>query len=541
MRLQNLKAQFALLLGVIVLAAGAMALAGALVIRSELLDERVHALHIMLDAAHALVVAEAARSSDDPALAQRRALRLLAQMRFGKGGYVTVFDRHYTLLANAARPQMVGRDVRMNRTPDGVFQFQRLAAVAAAGGKGVVRFSWYRPGGHLPEPKIATARAYAPWGWVLSSGDYIDDINARFWGALRTFLLLALLVGAAVFVAVMLIMRSLRRSLGAEPAALAQRVQCMAAGDFAAFARGTARDGSVLASLHDMRGRVGGVLGQVHAASAVVGDAAAQIAQGNNELSQRTQEQAGNLDQTARSLKQFAVALEDTARHAVAAEQLATSARNIAQQGATRSNEASAAVAAIAESSVRIAAFVTQIDEIAAQTNLLALNAAIEAARAGEHGRGFAVVANEVRALAQRSADAAQQVNALIGESNQRVEQGVALTQEVGMAMETIASGISEAAARVAQIAAAAQVQSGEIGNVSSAVQRLDEMTQQNAAQVEEAAAASQALHDQASTLRQQVAYFRIETDAIHAEAAAEDRLTPGVSSSSAPPHLCHG
>jgi methyl-accepting chemotaxis protein len=241
-----------------------------------------------------------------------------------------------------------------------------------------------------------------------------------------------------------------------------------------------------------------------------VQSAAEEIARGNTDLSQRTEQQAASLEETASSMEQMTSSVKQTADNAGQANQLAVAARQQAEKGGAIVGSAVTAMRQINTSSKKIADIIGVIDEIAFQTNLLALNAAVEAARAGEQGRGFAVVASEVRNLAGRSATAAKEIKGLIQDSVTKVEEGSALVDESGKALEDIVASVKKVTDIVSEIAGASAEQSSGIEQVGKAVNQMDEVTQQNAALVEEAAAASQSIVEQATALNELVAQYQV-------------------------------
>ena len=256
------------------------------------------------------------------------------------------------------------------------------------------------------------------------------------------------------------------------------------------------------------------VVAETQNAAQEISRGADEISQGSMNLSQRTEEQASSLEQTASSMEQMTSTVRQNADNAGQANQLAVAARDQAEKGGAVVARAVTAMGQINESSRKIADIIGVIDEIAFQTNLLALNAAVEAARAGEQGRGFAVVAAEVRSLAGRSATAAKEIKALIQDSVKKVEEGSSLVTQSGGTLEQIVGSVKKVTDIVGEIAAASREQSSGIEQVNKAVMQLDELTQQNAALVEQSSAASQAMAEQARGLNHSMTRFRLERSA---------------------------
>jgi len=267
--------------------------------------------------------------------------------------------------------------------------------------------------------------------------------------------------------------------------------------------------------------RLSDVVSRVQVAATEVTRGAEELSQGNSNLSQRTEEQASSLEETASSMEEMTSTVKQNADNADKASELAMAARDQADKGGTVVAQAVRAMAEINDSSKKIADIIGVIDEIAFQTNLLALNAAVEAARAGEQGRGFAVVASEVRNLAGRSATAAKEIKRLIRDSVKQVEEGSSLVTQSGQTLDRIVMAVKKVSDIVGEIAGASQEQSAGIEQVNKAVMQLDEMTQQNAALVEQASAASQSMAGQASTLREMLSHYQVSHEAAAAAAAA--------------------
>ena len=276
--------------------------------------------------------------------------------------------------------------------------------------------------------------------------------------------------------------------------------------------RGEDEAAQLLRALLRMQDAVGAIVGSIRESTEAVGTASTQIAAGNQELSMRTEQTAGSLQQTSSSMEQLSETVRQTADSAQLANELAGQASSAAQRGGDVMTQVVSNMEEISASSRKIAEIIGVIDGIAFQTNILALNAAVEAARAGEQGRGFAVVAGEVRNLAQRSAHAAKEIKTLIGASVDKVGAGTHLVHDAGRAMSDIVSGVQRVSDLISEITASTSEQSTELGRVSAAVSQLDQMTQQNAALVEESAAAADSLRRQAATLAAGVKSFQLGT-----------------------------
>lgn len=282
--------------------------------------------------------------------------------------------------------------------------------------------------------------------------------------------------------------------------------------------------GRISAAFNEFTNKIHDVLVTVKQASTDIVFASEEIASGNTNLSQRTEEQASSLEETASSMEEMTGTVKQNADSALEARKLAESNRSRALVGADVVTKAVEAMGDINASSGRIRDIISTIDGIAFQTNLLALNAAVEAARAGEQGRGFAVVASEVRALAQRSADAAKEIKTLIEDSVNKVKVGTNLVDESGKTLEEIIVGTQKVADIVSEIAAASLEQASGIDQVNNAITQMDNMTQNNAALVEEAAAASRSMEEQAQILMQQVNFFRLRDSGRRSVAFDENR-----------------
>ena len=320
--------------------------------------------------------------------------------------------------------------------------------------------------------------------------------------------LLAIAIGIVV---AWLITSSLLKRLGGEPDAAAEIAGRIAAGDLGVVITIAPKDrGSLLFAIRAMRDNLSNMVGEVRQATDSIATGSREIASGNLDLSSRTEQQASALGQTAASMAELTSTVKQNADNARQANVLAASASAMALKGGAVVGEVVTTMSSINESARKIVDIIGVIDGIAFQTNILALNAAVEAARAGEQGRGFAVVASEVRTLAQRSAAAAKEIKALIGDSVEKVDQGSRLVDQAGSTMGEIVDSVRRVTDIISEISAASTEQTGGIDQINVAITEMDQVTQQNAALVEEAAAAAEAMQERAAHLAQMVSVFQL-------------------------------
>jgi methyl-accepting chemotaxis protein len=335
---------------------------------------------------------------------------------------------------------------------------------------------------------------------------------ATYEGSRSRMLVLSSMAIVLAGIVAFLFSRRLRIQLGGEPSYAARVASSIANGDLTV--KVDVRPGdeqSLLYAMSQMAASLRQLVGEVASGARVVADTSEQIAQGNVDLSQRTEEQACTLEQTASSMEQLTSTVMQNAESAKQANQLAMGASEVARKGGHVVGQVVSTMTTISESSRKIADIIAVIDSIAFQTNILALNAAVEAARAGEQGRGFAVVASEVRNLAQRSAAAAKEIKALIGDSVDKVDAGTRLVDAAGKTMDEIVGSVKGVTDLIAEIAAASQEQSTGIAQVNTAVTQMEQVVQQNASLVEEATAATESMKEQAGSLLQTVSRFKLD------------------------------
>ena len=351
-----------------------------------------------------------------------------------------------------------------------------------------------------------------------------------------TMLILVALSGLTGIAFGILITRGLTRQLGGEPAYAAEVAGRIADGDLRTDVQLHAGDEtSLLFAMKSMRDRLARIVSEVRHGTDAIASASGEIASGNLDLSSRTEEQASSLEETASSMEELTSTVKQNADNARQANVLAQTASSVAGQGGDVVAQVVQTMGSINDSSKKIVDIITVIDGIAFQTNILALNAAVEAARAGEQGRGFAVVAGEVRTLAQRSAAAAKEIKALIGDSVDKVEAGTRLVDQAGSTMTEVVTSIQHVTDIMAEISAASQEQTSGIEQINQAISQMDNVTQQNASLVEEAAAASEALQSQAARLAELVSVFQVDDRASAPAPRTSVRAEPVMTALAAP------
>ncbi|GAB2904969.1 methyl-accepting chemotaxis protein [Paraburkholderia jirisanensis] len=512
-----------------------IALLSAVETRSTMLAERKAGLANLVDSAQNVVdgyykQVQAGKLSE--ADAQRDALARLATMRYGDAGYLFIIDSKPVVLMHPTLPQMVGKPVGDFKDPDGKLLYISVLDSAKATGRGFTEYRGRLPGTETALPKVSYVARFAPWDWYITSGVFVRDIDTAYYQTIVEHLVAVLVIGAVITFAMMFLMRSIRNSLGGEPQDAAQLAARIASGDLTQAVSLRDNDShSMMAAMQAMQSRLQRAIGEIRHSAEAIASATQQIAAGNDDLSQRTEQQAASLQETAASMEQLTATVKQNADNARQASGLANNASDIATKGNEVVSRVIGTMGEINDSSRQIADIIGVIEGIAFQTNILALNAAVEAARAGEQGRGFAVVAGEVRSLAQRSATAAKEIKQLIGASVERVNNGSTLVEQAGATMGEILQAVRRVTDIMGEIAAASEEQSSGISQVGHAVTQMDEVTQQNAALVEEATAAAASLQNQAALLRESVNAFRVSEGHTPARAVAPALAAPRAAS----------
>lgn len=496
--------------GLIVIAA-----AGIWQYRTSIIAERNEQLIALVDQATSIVnyyytASQNHTISEDDAKNQARGA--LSALRYGGNGYIAVNDSQGISIVQPMMPAMVGKNLSGYTDPAGRRVVLDMIRVASRDGGGFVEYIAPKPGGGEAVPKMSFGRRFAPWDWIVVTGMYMDDVNATINTSILRWSGATVALGLLVTVVIAAVLRSVRRDMGGNLENAIGTACRLAQGDFTlpvVVAPG-GKDGSLMRALAQMQTALAAAVARVREGAENVDTGASEIAMGNTDLSQRTEEQAAALVHAASNMDEMTANVKLNAESASRAAHLAVQAVDVATRGSGVVDEVVRTMNEITSSSRKIGDIIGVIDSIAFQTNILALNAAVEAARAGEQGRGFAVVAGEVRSLAQRSATAAKEVKALIESSTTAVDQGAALVSTAGSTMVEIVKSVRHVNMLLDEISAASSEQSSGIEEINRTIGEMDQVTQQNAALVEQAAAASQSLKDQVSVLREAISGFAL-------------------------------
>ena len=481
----------------------------------HLLEARMEATRQHVEVAHSLIRWAQAKEASGKLprdQAQQMALQALSELRYDKSEYFWVNDMQPRVLMHPIKPELNGKDVGDIKDPNGLALFKAFVDKVRESGKGFVAYQWPKPGSDHPVDKVSYVVGFEPWGWIVGSGVYTGDLRdaaMRKAGWTSGIVLASLLFAAYLFLCFYRVMdgglRETRRHLRAMTEGDLTTSPSPWGGDEAA---------QLMLELRDMQDSLRGMVMRVRRSSDEIVHSSSEIASGALDLSARTEQAAANLEQSAASMEEIASTVKSTAENTQEASRVARHNAQTASDGGRVMGDVVRTMDGIRASSSKIGEITGTIDGIAFQTNILALNAAVEAARAGEQGRGFAVVASEVRVLAQRSAQAAREIKGLIARSLEQVEAGTTVVRGAGKTIEEIVTSSQRVDRLLDEVATGAREQSMGVGQIGQAVQELDRMTQQNAALVEQTAAAASAMKDQASSLAEEVARFRIPAGA---------------------------
>ncbi len=469
---------------------------GLVQLRSHLLEDRKLKTQQVVEVALSIIKrlhADEQAGKISAADARSEAIRMVRALRYGGDEYFFITDMQSVSVMHPIKPELEGKDLSDFKDPAGKRLFAEFTRVVKERGKGFVDYRWPKPGKDAPVLKISYVEGFAPWGWSVGSGIYVDDVDDVF----RVTLLeqagialggLILLVGFSAIV-----VRSIVRPVQSAMVT----IEALARGDLTVQVQSDGRDeiGLLLSDVARMVERLRDVITRVSVGADTVANASDQVSATSQSLSQSTSEQAASIEETSAAVEQMAASILRNKDNAKVTEDIAT-------RVAAQAMEGGQAVADTVSAMRQIAGKIGIIDDIAYQTNLLALNAAIEAARAGEHGKGFAVVASEVRKLAERSQIAAQEIGTLASGS-------VDLAERAGELLEEIVPSIEKTAGLVMEITQASEEQAKGAGQISGAVEQVSRATQHNASASEQLSATAEEMHAQAAELQSAMSFFR--------------------------------
>ena len=497
------------------------------------IDNEARVKQLMLSAASTITTLEnlAASGALPEEQAKKIATEILRGNKYHASEYCFAVDENLNFVAAPLDPQLHGTSFNDFKDDKGQSVGKlALAALEKSGGK-LTTYTWdsYDERKNVRATIVSVAVQSPRWKWIVGNGLSDAEANARFLANSKWLLALSVLVGALVLIALLFSVRQLVKSLGGEPEAVIRKIQRVAGGDFTGEHWEDGEDrpdkDSILGVVDSMRASLERVLHEVAQSAESMRNASREIASGNEDLQNRTETTAHSLQQSSSALQHLTDTVGLSAKGAIQAGKEANEASEVAIRGGKVVSGVVATMDGINASSKRIRDIIAVIDGIAFQTNILALNAAVESARAGEQGRGFAVVAAEVRNLAQRSAQAAKEIKELITESVTRADAAVDMVSSAGKTMEEVVASVLRVSDTISGISSATSEQSAKLTVINREFQRLDSMTHQNSAMVEESAAASLTLKEQAERLKDLLQAFRVEQGIEAAPAAPATAL----------------
>jgi len=463
-----------------------------------LMDEKLRQTRKLAETAHSLIESWYAREQSGELgrdQAQQGALNALKQLRYDGDNYFWINDMLPRMVMHPIKPELDGKPLGEFKDPAGTHLFSEFAKVVERQGEGMVPYLWPKPGHDEPVEKISYVKGFQPWGWIVGTGIYIDDVRTLFRQVALRESLVALALLAGVALAIALIGRSIVQPINGAVAVARQ----LSNGDFSRKIDTDGRDEVtvLLVAMQSMVDRLSHIIGEVRGAGGILTGLSEEVGVTAQSLNRDSREQADSVEATSASIKQISVSIEQSTDNVRRTDELAGRVAGQAVEGGRSVRETMAAMKGIAEK-------IGIIDEIAYQTNLLALNAAIEAARAGEQGKGFAVVAGEVRKLAERAQNAAQE----IGE----VAQGsLSLAERADKLLDEIVPAVKQTSELVQGVATASSEQLIGVGQIDTAMNQLNRISRQSADASEGLTTTAEEMSAQAEQLQKLMAFFRLD------------------------------
>jgi len=474
-----------------------------------------------------------------PEDAKAAAVSTIKLLRYDNGAeYFWINDLQPVMIMHPVRPELDGTNLTENKDPNGKRIFVEFATTVKSSKAGFVDYMWPKPGFQQPVQKISYVKGFEPWGWVIGSGIYVDDVNTAFWAKARVFALIAFSVIAVIIAISVLVTRNILRQLGAEPYQVTELTRQVADGDLSISIDNKGSQDSLLAAEKEMVEHLRQMVQQIKSASDSLASGSEQLSASAEEISRGMADQADRASQIASSTEEMSQTVLDVAKNASNMAGSASTTSELAHRGEdivkksvaevgtidSRVSDAAALMKTLGERSTQIGEIITVIDDIADQTNLLALNAAIEAARAGDQGRGFAVVAGEVKKLAERTATATSEIAGMIKSIQKdvdtainsmngvkiQVETEVAFSTEAGKSLHTIVESVGGLHSMVQQIATATEEMSSVSENISCDIQSIAQSSKETTVGSDQISEASLELARLAGQLKEVVNKFKV-------------------------------
>ena len=509
--------------------------------KSQMMEDRQAKVRNLVEVAHATLVhyeqqaREGRISVEEAKLSAAAAVRT---MRYDQIEYFWINDLNDTMVMHPIKPELEGKKLDQIKDKNGKFLFVEFNKVVKAQGSGFVDYIWPKPGAEEGIPKISFVKGFAPWGWVIGSGIYVDDVDAKFRADAIKLLLWGLAIGAFIAITSFLVSRNIIRTLGGEPAVASAITRRIAGGDLATpIACGPNDQDSLLANIRIMQDNLRSMVTGIVNNAEQVACSADQLLVASEQVAERARQQSDAASSMAASVEQMAVSIDQVKENAAEAHNISEASGALSDDGASVIHNAASEMRKISEAvqsssqiiedlgrqSDQITSIVNTIKDIADQTNLLALNAAIEAARAGEQGRGFAVVADEVRKLAERTAQSTTEIAGMVSSIQngtrsavssmqagvEQVGNGVELANQAGDSINRIREGALRVTSVVNDISGSIVEQSIASNDIARKLEIIAQMSEESAAAVRHTADAARQLQALSTSLHQTVSKFR--------------------------------
>ena len=509
--------------------------------RNQLLSDRQDKVRGLVEVAYSTVAyfeKQAAEGKLDVESAQKLAIDAVRNMRYDKNEYFWINDLNDKMIMHPIKPELDGKELTQFKDKNGKHIFVEFNNTVRASGEGFVDYLWPKPGFSEAVPKVSYVKGTPVWHWVIGSGIYLDDVDALFRRNAMKFLAWGLFIGGFIFVSLMLLGRSIVKTIGGDPNEVAAVVNTMSAGDFSQLPKNDPQPDSLLANSYQMQTRLRDMIAAVKNQASEVGDMAHSLATSADQIADNVNRESDAVSSMAAAIEELSVSTTHISDQGENAKRISNDSRNNAEEGAKVVNKtvtglletareieaASGEVSRLGEDASRISDVVNVIKEIADQTNLLALNAAIEAARAGEQGRGFAVVADEVRKLAERTATATSEINqmsAKIGDvANNALSgmdkvvkttrQGVGDAETAQTSIKNIQTGFGKVGSVIDEIAPALAEQNIAATELAKSTERISQMSEENAGAARSLQDFAKELEGKAGEMRQAVEIFKV-------------------------------